>query len=76
MTGGNFHREVGQALGEGWAATSAFLGSWLSGFLLGYLADRWLGTDPWLVVGGTVAGATIGFYRMYVYAKEQTRIGR
>jgi F0F1-type ATP synthase assembly protein I len=27
----------------------------------GYLLDRWLGTDPWLMVGGVFVGAALGF---------------
>jgi ATP synthase protein I len=37
------------------------------GVLLGYLLDRWLGTEPWLIVTcliiGTI-GAFIGVYRI------------
>ncbi|MGH9874246.1 MAG: AtpZ/AtpI family protein [Pyrinomonadaceae bacterium] len=29
----------------------------------GWLADRWLGTKPWLLVLGTVLGAIAGFYQ-------------
>ena len=29
----------------------------------GWLADRWLGTKPWLLVVGTVLGAIAGFYQ-------------
>lgn len=31
---------------------------------LGYAADRWLDTGPWLVVTGLVAGIVIGFYAL------------
>ena len=30
----------------------------------GYLLDRWLGTDPWLMVGGVFVGAALGFIYM------------
>jgi ATP synthase protein I len=50
---------------EGWAASGSFLGSILAGTLLGYLADRWLGTEPWLVVLGIVAGSYSGFMALY-----------
>jgi ATP synthase protein I len=29
---------------------------------LGYLLDRWLGTAPWLMVAGIVAGSALGLY--------------
>jgi len=41
-----------------------FLGCIAAGVFLGYWLDRWLGTDPWLVLGMTIAGTVIGFYRM------------
>jgi ATP synthase protein I len=55
---------------EGWVAGGAFLGSILSGALLGYLADMWLGTDPWLVVTGIVVGSYSGFVRMWHLSKQ------
>jgi ATP synthase protein I len=29
----------------------------------GWLLDRWLGTAPWLLVGGIVLGSIVGFYQ-------------
>jgi F0F1-type ATP synthase assembly protein I len=31
---------------------------------IGYGLDRWLGTDPWLLMGGLVAGMVVGFYEL------------
>jgi F0F1-type ATP synthase assembly protein I len=31
--------------------------------LAGWLLDRWLKTGPWLLVGGIVFGAVVGFYQ-------------
>ena len=31
----------------------------------GYLLDRWLGTDPWLLVGGAVLGAVAFFVQIF-----------
>jgi len=31
---------------------------------LGYLADRWLGTEPWLLLGGLLLGIVVGFYEL------------
>lgn len=55
---------------DGWIHGSSFLSSILSGALLGYLADLWLGTAPWLVVIGIIAGSYSGFMKMWHYAKE------
>ena len=41
-----------------------FIGCILAGVFLGYQLDRHFGTDPWLVLGMTIAGTAIGFYRM------------
>jgi ATP synthase protein I len=30
---------------------------------LGWVVDRWLGTQPWFLVGGIVLGAAAGFYQ-------------
>jgi ATP synthase protein I len=31
--------------------------------VVGWLADRWFGTKPWLLVAGIVLGAIAGFYQ-------------
>lgn len=31
---------------------------------LGYLADRWLGTEPWLLLVGLLLGIAVGFYEL------------
>ena len=31
---------------------------------IGYGLDRWLGTDPWLLLGGLLAGMVVGFYEL------------
>jgi F0F1-type ATP synthase assembly protein I len=41
-----------------------FIGSIAAGVFIGYQLDRHFGTDPWLVLGMTIAGTVIGFYRM------------
>jgi ATP synthase protein I len=61
---------VANALNEGWIVGGSFLGSVLSGAILGYLADMWLGTDPWLVVTGIILGSYSGFMRLWHYSKR------
>ena len=52
-------RKSGIAYG---AAISLFVA--VATFLaLGWLVDRWLGTQPWFLVGGIVLGAAAGFYQ-------------
>ena len=64
------HQQVTQAVNDGWMAGGGFFASILSGFLLGYFADKWLGTEPWLVILGIVIGAYSGFLRLWHYAKQ------
>ena len=33
----------------------------VSGVLVGWALDRWLGTSPWLIVAGIVLGSVAGF---------------
>ena len=41
-----------------------FIGSIAAGVFIGHQLDGWFGTDPWLVLGMTIAGTVIGFWRM------------
>lgn len=66
----NAHRDVTSAFSQGWIGGGSFLGSVLSGTLLGVLLDRWLGTDPWFVVTGIVLGSYSGFMRVWHYSKR------
>ena len=38
------NQSVGRAVSDGWGRSGAFAGSIISGTLLGFLADYWLGT--------------------------------
>lgn len=62
--------ELRESLGAGVEA-AGFFATIMSGFLLGFLADRWLGTDPLLVVIGIIAGSVTGFWKMWQLAKRQ-----
>ncbi len=37
----------------------------LVGAFLGYLIDRWLGTQPWFMILGVLFGAAAGFRTVY-----------
>lgn len=45
---------------------------------LGTVADRWLGTEPWLTLVGAFVGAAAGFWYMYYHLviQPQQRQGR
>jgi ATP synthase protein I len=64
------HRDVTSAFREGWIGGGSFLGSVLSGTLIGVLLDRWLGTDPWFVIAGITLGSYTGFMRVWDYSKR------
>ncbi len=54
-------------LGLAMSAGTAVAGSVIGGTLLGYYADAWLGTGPWLLIVGVVlgtAGALTWLYRL------------
>lgn len=46
------------------AAAYALVGGIILFGGLGYAADRWLGTDPWLLLAGLLAGMVVGFYEL------------
>ena len=71
------HQQVTQAVNDGWVVGGSFFASILSGFLLGFFADEWLGTEPWLVILGILIGAYSGFLRLWHFAKQaEERPGR
>lgn len=55
---------------EGWLHGGSFVSSILAGAGLGYLADLWLGTEPWLVVAGILLGSYSGFMNVWKWARE------
>ena len=68
--------QVHSAINDGWMHGGSFVSSIIAGTLLGYFADIWLGTEPWLVVIGVVAGSYAGFVRMWDYLKKMDDIPR
>lgn len=53
---------------DGWSLTAELISAVLVWTFLGWLADRWLGTDPWLVALGAVLGSVLGFYLVWLRA--------
>ena len=61
-------RSLSSALGQ--AGPYLYLGSYLAGNVLlgvglGYAADRYFETQPWLLLGGSVLGIGAGFYHFF-----------
>jgi F0F1-type ATP synthase assembly protein I len=52
--------QAGPAAGAGYTLIGAIM---LLG-AIGYGLDRWLGTDPWLLVGGLLFGVVVGMYEL------------
>jgi ATP synthase protein I len=54
--------ETNRRSGLAYAAAISLFASVVSGLIVGWLLDRWLGTSPWLLVTGLILGAAAGFY--------------
>lgn len=63
-------KQTTSAINDGWMEGGSFFSSIIAGTLLGYFLDMWLGTDPWLVIIGIVAGSYSGFMRVWHYSKR------
>ena len=49
----------------------------LIGTLMGYWADKWLGTKPWLLIVGFILGAAAGFRNLFrLIAREDGDKGK
>jgi ATP synthase protein I len=55
------------------SAVWKMVGGAVVGVLGGLLLDRWLGTKPWMLVGLSVVGISVGFYG---FLHEMTRLGK
>ena len=55
--------ETNRKSGLAYAAAFTLFACVASLTVIGWLADRWFGTKPWLLVGGIVLGAIAGFYQ-------------
>ena len=43
----------------------------LIGTLVGYWADKWLGTQPWILIIGFIFGAAAGFRNLYRFIARE-----
>jgi ATP synthase protein I len=55
-------QETNRRSGIAYAAAFSLFASVVSGLIVGWLLDRWLGTRPWLLVAGVILGSAAGFY--------------
>lgn len=58
-----------RALRVGITAFSEFVGAVIVGALIGWKADEWLGTAPWLLIAMLGLGVAAGFWSVYRVAK-------
>lgn len=68
------HQQVTSAVSEGWIGAGSLTATILSAFLIGYLLDKWWGTDPWFTVSFIIVGFVGGFFKMMAWYKEQSGI--
>jgi len=54
--------DINRKTGIAYAAAFSLFAAVVSGLLLGWLLDRWLGTKPWLLVAGVTLGSIAGFF--------------
>jgi ATP synthase protein I len=57
------NEEINRKSGLAYAAAFTLFACVASLTVIGWLADRWFGTRPWLLVAGVVLGAIVGFYQ-------------
>lgn len=63
-----FQDNIGRS---GAAAAYTLVGAILMLGGLGYLADQWSGTGPWLAVTGLLLGVVVGFYELIKTARPR-----
>ena len=56
--------EINRKSGLAYAAAFTLFASVMAGLIGGWLLDRWLGTNPWLLITGIVLGGAAGFYEL------------
>ena len=56
-------QQITRKSGVVYAAVFSLVTAVVALLLVGWLLDRWLKTAPWLLVGGIVFGAVVGFYQ-------------
>lgn len=65
---------LSQAMRVGLNAVSEFVGAVILGGVMGWQADKWLGTEPWLLIVLLGLGVAAGFYNVYRVARPRNGI--
>jgi ATP synthase protein I len=55
-------RDENRKSGFAYAASLTLFASVVSFCALGWFLDKWLGTDPWLLIAGIVIGSAAGLF--------------
>jgi F0F1-type ATP synthase assembly protein I len=71
-----FNHAMWHDVDSGWARSAEFLSAILVWFGIGWLLDRWLGTDPWLMAIGAMLGLVLGMFLMWVRHQHATQEDR
>ncbi len=66
----------GEKLGVGMRVAVELVAGVVAGAFLGLMADRWLGTKPWLLIVGFVLGCGAAFMNVYRVAQAEERRGK
>lgn len=66
-----FRRDMWRDMDSGWTMTAELLTATAVWMGIGWLLDRWLGTDPWIMLGGALLGFALGTYVIFLRADEQ-----
>ncbi len=64
------HRQVAEAIDQGWGAGGSFFGSIMAGVLIGSVVDHFAGTYPAFIVVGIIVGSVSGFIQMWALATK------
>ncbi len=63
----------GEKLGVGMRIAVEMVAGVVAGAFIGLMADRWLGTKPWLLIVGFVLGCCAAFLNVYRVAQAEER---
>ncbi len=70
----HFRRDSLVDMDRGWAMTAELLTATFVWLGIGWLVDRWLGTAPWVMLGGAVIGFGLGTYLVFLRAEAQGKV--